>query len=180
MLWLMIVLLMILPSSCGSRKVDKQKQRTETAKQQEITEVKTEVKEVVKIVRDTIFIEKKVEMKAEANEQRQKQSTEKRREYYENGTLKSETENTTSESEVIHQLRLENDYLKSSVVALKEEKEHLAEELNKQEQKEESTQITEKSNKTERTAYPWYWWVLGGVIIWELLKFLWRTYRPIK
>lgn len=36
---------------------------------------------------------------------------------------------------------------------------------------------TSKDKETERKSYPWYWIVLGTILIWELLKLATKKYR---
>ena len=41
------------------------------------------------------------------------------------------------------------------------------------------TQYIYKSKDSERKAYPWYWIVIGSILLWELLKFVAKKYLPL-
>ena len=110
----------------------------------------------------------------------------KRKTYFENGTLKSETDYTENFSKI----ESENETLKSKINTQSEtitdlqsenktlqrisdnQKITIANERSKnvksQSEKKESSKI--KNKQTERESYPWYWIVLGTILIWELLQ----------
>ncbi len=165
--------------ACGSRKseVSKSETKAETKQTEVMNAIQVAEKKV--FVRDTIYLESKTETKAETQEQRQRSKT--KREYYESGTLKSETNET--ESETITQLRLENEYLKLSATALREEVEKLKQEEKRISELNAKAATKAKEKHTERKAYPWYWWVIGGFVLglifpW-LLKWLGKFYMRI-
>ena len=184
--WLMLVSCLLL-LACGSRKSEVSKNETKSETKQ--TEVMNAIQVVEKqvFVRDTIYLESKSETKAETQEQRQRQKSKVKREYYENGTLKSESETNETESETITQLRLENEYLKSSTIALKEENEQLSHEVKHLSELNAKTETKTKEKQTKRKAYPWYWWVISGFVlgvitprlIKRLSKFYMRIYQTI-
>lgn len=159
-------------TGCGSRKTDTQKNE----KQQQKTETKIEyrdvLKEVVRIVRDTVFLERKSESKQEVQQQKQSQKTSKKREYYENGSLKSEMEESSTETELVHQLTSENKHLRLSVETLKKEKEKLEKRESAYQAEIHSLKEKNKAKKTEREAYPWYYWIIGSIVTWEVLKWI--------
>ncbi|EKB56582.1 hypothetical protein [Bergeyella zoohelcum] len=169
---LLLIASCLLLINCGSRKIDTRKNE----KQQQKTETKIEyrdvVRESVRTVRDTVYLEQKIEAKQEIQQQKQRQKTSRKKEYHENGTLKSESEESITESVQINRLTLENDYLKSSAVALKEENEKLEKRESAYKSEIHSLKERNKTKKTEREAYPWYYWVIGSIIIWEALKII--------
>lgn len=173
--WLAVVSgLLVL--ACGSRKseVSKSETKAETKQTEAVNAIQVAEKKV--FVRDTIYLESKTETKTETQEQRQRSKT--KREYYESGTLKSETNET--ESETITQLRLENEHLKSSTIALKEENKQLSHEVKRQSELNAKTEIKAKEKQTEREAYPWYWWVIGGFVLGVVSPFVVKKIIPIK
>lgn len=185
-----VSLALMLMIGCGSRSVKTAKTTEETHKKEEIkTQVeaveKTEVESQKEVA--TIQVQEVVQesqKQATENEVRQKAKVKKKTTYYPNGQVKSQTESTETENETIAKQRLEIDYLQSSVVALREEVETLTQENNKitQENKQllsETEQLKkEKDKDAEREAYAWNWWVFGGIIVWEVGKFLVKqTYR---
>lgn len=159
-------------TGCGSRKTDTQKNEKQEQKTETKIEYRDVVKEVVRTVRDTVYLEQKIEAKQEIQQQKQRQKTSRKKEYYENGTLKSESEENLTESEHINRLTLENDYLKSSAVALKEENEKLEKRESAYQAEIHSLKEKNKAKKTEREAYPWYYWIIGSIVAWEVLKWL--------
>lgn len=169
--WLLSFIVMLL-AGCGSRKINTRKNE----KQQQKTETKIEyrdvVRESVRTVRDTVYLEQKIEAKQEIQQQKQRQKTSKKREYYENGTLKSEMEESSTETELVHQLTSENKHLRLSVETLKKEKEKLEIKEANYQSEIQSLKEKNKAKKTEREAYPWYYWVIGSIIIWEALKII--------
>ena len=110
----------------------------------------------------------------------------KKKTYYPNGTLKSETDYTENFSKI----ESENETLKSKINKQSEmitdlqsenktlqrisdnQKITIANERSKnaksQSEKKESSKI--KNKQTDRESYPWYWIVLGTILIWELLQ----------
>lgn len=110
----------------------------------------------------------------------------KRKTYFESGNLKSETDYTENFSKI----ESENETLKSKINTQSEmitdlqsenktlqrisdnQKITIANERSKnvklQSEKKESSKI--KNKQTERESYPWYWIVLGTILIWELLQ----------
>lgn len=173
----------LLLMSCGSRKseVSKTETKGETKQTEEVNAIQVVEKKVIQ--RDTIYLENKSQTKAETQEQRQRQKSKVKREYYENGTLKSESETNETESETITQLRLENEHLKNSTIALKEENEQLTNEVKRLSELNAKTENKTKEKQTEREAYPWYWWVISGfvlgVITPRLIKRLSKFYMRI-
>lgn len=157
---------------CGSRNTDTQKNEKQEQKTETKIEYKDVFREVVKTVKDTVYLEQKTESKQETRQQKQRQKTRMKKEYYENGTLKSESEENTTESELINNLILENDYLKSSAIALKEENEKLEKKESAYQAEIQSLKERNKAKNTEREAYPWYFWVIGSIVAWEVLKWL--------
>lgn len=212
----MAVLILLISTNCGSRSVSKTKEESSTEqKQEEKVKVKSEQisdfkqvsngtteetgKRITANTKAEILTEiKDTQTENKASEGRKKQSSIRsyHKTYYPNGQLKSEKEITKETFEEITKLQQENAHLKSSAVALKEERDMLLEENKKLEiskdslagivkQKEDiqthtsviSEQKKESNKKdTSREAYPWYWWVIGAVIVWEFLKLLWRNY----
>ena len=110
----------------------------------------------------------------------------KKKTYYPNGTLKSETDYTENFSKI----ESENETLKSKINMQSEtiidlqlanttlqrisdnQKITISNERYKnvqlQLEKKESSKI--KNKQTDRESYPWYWIVLGTILIWELLQ----------
>lgn len=180
--WMAIVSCLLLVA-CGSRKseVSKSETKAETKQTENVNAIQVVEKKVIH--RDTIYIENKSETKAETQEQRQRQKSKVKREYYENGTLKSESETNETESETITQLRLENEHLKNSTIALKEENEQLTNEVKRLSKLNAKTENKTKEKQTKREAYPWYWWVISGFVLgvifpW-LLKWIGKFYMRI-
>lgn len=186
--YLGFILALMLMIGCGSRSVKTAKTTEETHKKEETkTQVefveKTQVESQKEVaVTEVQEIAQETQKQAIENEVRQRAKVKKKTTYYPNGQVKSQTESTETESETIAKQRLEIDYLQSSVVALKEETETLKQENNtlKQEKETLSNEVKElkkgKKKDADREAYPWYWWVIGAVIVWEFLKLLWRNY----
>lgn len=174
--WLFSFIVMLL-AGCGSRKTDTQKNEKQEQKTETKIEYRDVVKEVVRIVRDTVFLERKSESKQEVQQQKQSQKTSRKKEYHENGTLKSESEESITESEQINRLTLENNYLKYSAEMLKEEKEELLKKESAYKSEIQSLKEKNKAKKTEREAYPWYYWVVGSIVAWEVLKFTGKYYK---
>ncbi|MFB9120999.1 hypothetical protein ACFFUE_07330 [Bergeyella porcorum] len=180
--WLAVVSCLLL-MACGSRKseVSTSETKAETRQTEEVNAIQVVEKKVIH--RDTIYLENKSQTKAETQEQRQRQKRNTKREYYENGTLKSESETNETESETITQLRLENEYLKAQNRTLKSEFNSLDHKIiaNKNNIDKWIKKVREK--QTEREAYPWYWWVISGFVLgvitpW-LLKWIGKFYMRI-
>lgn len=174
--------------SCGSRSVKTTKTAEEIHKK-EVVETQVEVVKKTQVENEKKVAESyqrtaesEIQKQATENEVRQRAKVNKKTVYYPNGQIKSQTESTETESETIAKQRLEIDNLRSSAIALKEETETLKQENNtlKQEKETLSKQVKElkkgKKKDADREAYPWYWWVIGAVIVWEFLKLLWRNY----
>lgn len=180
--WLAVVSCLLLVA-CGSRKSEVSKSETKGETKQTETVNAIQVVEKKVFVRDTIYLESKSETKAETQEQRQRQKSKIKREFYKNGTLKSESETSETESETITQLRQENEYIKSSTIALKEENEQLSHEVKRLSELNAKAETKAKEKQTERESYPWYWWVISGFVLgvifpW-LLKWLGKFYMRI-
>lgn len=169
--WLFSFIVMLL-AGCGSRKTDTQKNEKQQQKSETKIEYRDVVKEVVRTVRDTVLLERKSESKQEIQQQKQRQKTSKKRQYYENGTLKSEMEESSTETELVHQLTSENKHLRLSVETLKKEKEKLEIKEANYQSEIHSLKEKNKAKKTEREAYPWYYWVIGSIVLWEVLKII--------
>ena len=179
--WLAVVSFLLLVA-CGSRKseVSKVETKVETKQTEAVNAIQVVEKKV--FLRDTIYLESKSKTKAETQEQRQRQKSKIKREFYENGTLKSESETNETESETITQLRLENEHLKSSTIALKEENEQLSHEVKRLSELNAKSETKAKEKQTEREAYPCYWWLIGGflgLIFSWLLKWIGKFYMRI-
>lgn len=180
--WLAAISCLLL-MACGSRKseVSKGETKAEIKQTENVNAIQAAEKKVIH--RDTNYLESKSETKAETQEQRQRQKSKVKREYYENGTLKSESETNETESETITQLRLENEHLKTSTIALKEENEQLSHEVKRLSELNAKAETKTKEKQTKREAYPWYWWVIGGFVLglifpW-LLKWIGKFYMRI-
>lgn len=210
------ILAFVLMIGCGSRSVSKTKEESSTEqKQEEKVKVKSEQvsdfkqvsngtteetgKRITANTKAEILTEiKDTQTENKISEGRKKQSSMRsyHKTYYPNGQLKSEKEITKETFEEITKLQQENAYLKSSAVALKEERDKLLEENKKLEISKDSLEKRDKqwkkvnnnllkveknnqeilNRQADREAYPWYWWVIGAVIVWEFLKLLWRNY----
>lgn len=190
--WFMVFCLLL---SCGSRSVKTTKTTEETHRKEEVkTQVKVVEKTQVESQKEvaTIQVQEVVQesqKQATENEVRQRAKVKKKTTYYPNGQVKYQTESTETESETIAKQRLEIDYLHSSVLALKEETQILTEERDKavQENAQLSSEVEQlkedKKKDTNREAYPWYWWVIGGFVLglifpW-LLKWIGKFYMRI-
>lgn len=177
--WLTVIggLLLV---ACGSRKseVSKSETKAETRQTEVVNTIQVVEKKVIQ--RDAIYLESKSETKSETQEQRQRQKSKIKREYYENGTLKYESETNETESETITQLRLENEHLKSSTIALKEENEQLSHEVKRQSELNTKAETKAKEKQTEREAYPWYWWVISGFVLGAVSPFVVKKIILIK
>ncbi len=110
----------------------------------------------------------------------------KRKTYFENGNLKSETDYTENFSKI----ESENETLKSKISTQNEmitdlksansslqrisdnQKITIGEERSKNSKyQSENTELKKSKNKkTDREPYPWYWISIGSILIWELLK----------
>lgn len=168
--WLLAIGLLMI--SCGSRKTATQKNEKQEQKTETKIEYRDVVKGVVRTVRDTNYLERKIEAKQKVQQQKQSQKTKRKKEYYENGTLKSESEENITESEQINQLTLENNYLKTSAETLKEEKEELLEREKAYQSEIYSLKEKNKEKKTERKDSWWLYVVIGlsSIVSWEVLK----------
>lgn len=121
----------------------------------------------------------------------------KRKTYFENGTLKSETDYTenfskiegenqnlkseiSTQSEIITDLKSANNSLQrisdNQKITIAEERN-----LKAKYQSENSELKKSKMKETDRESYPWYWIILGTILIWELLKMgIKRTFLKLK
>lgn len=163
----------------STEETHKKEETTTQVEAVEKTQVESQTEVLATQVQETTQETKK---QAIENEVRQRAKVKKKTTYYSNGQVKSQTESTETESETIAKQRLEIDYLHSSILALKEETQILKREKSQivQEKTELSNEVEElkkdKKKDADREAYPWYWWVIGAVIVWEFLKLLWRNY----
>lgn len=176
--------------SCGSRKVEKKEseERVQVAHGSEVERQETEVtginRETVKQSEATTQTEAQAKREQSESELQQSKYTNRVRTYYPNGQLKSERDMSREDNKRIDKLTLEVEYWRLSAHSWKEQYEELKETTKvetKQEKREQDTFVVEQSEtgkKTAREAYPWYWWVIGGIIVWEFLKFFARNYFP--
>ena len=199
--------------SCGTRSVDKNKSVQKT---EENTEQKSEVKkEFENKEKAQISTENNSESKSSSNvkvneidKQNELQTKTKTNsetnetkylfsEYFENGNLKSKTEYSANQSKLLQensQLKKENEYFYSTILAKQEENKIIAvqnsflEKSNKV--KSDSIGTLKKqienfskntSNKTERKSYSVWVWILIGIIIWkfgwDIFKFFWNKIK---
>lgn len=152
-LWLMAFGVLL---SCGSRKVSIAKQDLEVVKQGEKTE------------QTTTESMASFSMKKDFNLSESINNVEfiHIREYYESGVLKSEKrENRKAKQEIT---TANQDVLQGNSSKI--------ETAQKAEKQKERTTLKTKEKETHREAYPWYWWVIGAVIVWEFLRILWKNY----
>lgn len=169
-----LFLILTLIMSCGSRKTEKTNAESKSERKTEKVESEHQVKNTTKNVKDSVFIERKTEVTQEYKNQKQRQKTSKKKEYYENGNLKQETEIYTTESDQVDILKIENENLTSQSAKLQNENTSLQQEKALYIQEIEALHKKLKEKQTSRTAYSWYWWVLGSVIVWESIKRLLR------
>lgn len=203
-IWISIIFLLSCggrKSTVDIQKEDKRENITLTAAEK--TVVKSDNTKIVEIETSTgsSISEKKTE--AEKKESATEASSEKRRTensgkslkrktYFENGSIKSETDYTENFSKI----ESENENLKSKIFSQTEsitdlrsantslqrivenQKLSIAAERSKNSkllsEKSELSKI--KNKKTERQAYPWYWIVIGSILIWELIKLASKKY----
>lgn len=148
---------------CGSRRVETEKQ--EIKFDQKATEHKQRESERVffNVVRDTVYIEIQSEVKTEIKHEKQTQTTQKKREYYESGVLKSEEEKSVTETEQFLQLKaeLQKEINKSAI--LKKENESLLSKEVIYQQTISKLQGKEKVKNTDRKESFWLY-VLVGVL----------------
>lgn len=120
-----IIAFILVITSCGSRKVESDKQDRKI-QNTVIQEQKGELnKTIFRVVRDTVFIEKTVAIKSELKQDKHIQKKQKKREYYDNGALKSEVEISITETEKINQLTEELQKITTQSKTLKQENEKL-------------------------------------------------------
>ena len=118
--------------------------KAEQSKAEQTAVLETETKQVAQSETEHTAAKNSVE-----NQARNKTKTKRRKEYFPDGAIKSETETTEMESEIVSRQQQEIDYLKASVVALKEEKALLEEDLKTEQQK---TEKLEQQNEEWRKA----------------------------
>ena len=209
-IWISIVLLAFAILSCGARHSNVESTREKKTDKTEISAI--EQTSTNKVENSSTKIEnsstteisevKKEAVKTEESKEQnsQKSTTEnsgkslKKKTYFSNGTLKSETEytenfskieseNANLKTQLSTQTGLVTD-LKSSNTSLQRineiQKSTIQEERTKNSKFE--SEITElkksKDKKTEREPYPWYWIVLGTILIWKLLEFGFKKAFP--
>ncbi len=153
--WLAVVSCLLL-IACGSRKVSIANQDLEVVKQGEKTEQTT--------TESTASFSIKRGGKTLENIDNVEHIYIK--EYYESGVLKSERNEIKSHKQ--EKTAAKQDVLQGNSSRI--------ETTQKTEKHRKKTTLKTKEKQTEREAYPWYWWVIGAVIVWEFLKLLWRNY----
>ena len=151
-----------------------------------ITEIKTET-QLSEEIKESKISNKSNEQLENKNISESSAKTIKHTEYFENGTKKSETEY----SENFAKVESENRNLKSQITTQSEtitnlksanislqrisdnQKLTIKAEQNKNAkyQSEISDYKKSKTKETEKEDYPWYWIVIGTILIWELLRF---------
>lgn len=208
-----ILLMSAICFSCGTRSVDKKKS---VQKNEEKTEQNSNIKKESESKETAnISTENNSESKASANvkvneiDKQNELSTKTKTgsessetklfisEYYPNGFLKSKTEYSANQSKLLQensQLKKENEYFYSTILAKQEENKIIAVqnlflEKNNKEKSDSIVSLKKQienfskntSNKTERKAYPVWVWILLGVIIgkfgWDILKFFWKKIK---
>ena len=118
--------------------------KAEQSKTEQTAVLEAEAKEISQSETEHTAVKNSVE-----NQARNKTKTKRRKEYFPDGAIKSETETTEIESEIVSRQQQEIDYLKASVVALKDEKALLEEDLKTEQQK---TEKLEQQNEQWRKA----------------------------
>ncbi|WP_372472659.1 hypothetical protein AB4865_07500 [Capnocytophaga sp. ARDL2] len=161
---LLLIAYSLLLFSCSTKKKVETDQTVATSSVQS-QETKQQKEAQTVVVRDTVFVESYKQEAVSITQAAKRNRIEKKREYYESGTLKREIEVSVSENEILQQLTHENHILKQNEARLKEELKQLEQQSQQQASEQHSTHTKQKLKQLTTTAKIGYTLVAIGIVL---------------